>query len=165
MNGTDTCTFEDSNTSPVCTGVTCPAPTPPAPPPAPTPPTPPAPPAPTPQSGYRCNGLTGQCVADAGGALSAAGCIATCTVKYSCDAEKGLCAADAAGTQSLHGCQAGCACVAPNNCGLLNGTASCGGVLQGCNVCDSCCNAGIVSRQVCDACVRTPGAQQGCGGK
>ena len=163
MNGTETCTFEDSNTKPTCgKAANCPAPTPPAPPPAPTPPAPP--PAP-PTSGYRCNGLTGQCVADGAGLQSATGCIATCTVKYSCDAEKGLCAANAAGTQSLHDCQAGCACVAPHNCGLLNGTASCGGVLQGCNVCDSCCNAGIVSRQVCDACVRTPVAQQGCGGK
>jgi hypothetical protein len=49
-------------------------------------------PAPTPQSGYRCNGLTGQCVADGAGTHSAAGCIASCTVKYSCDTFKGQCA-------------------------------------------------------------------------
>ena len=49
------------------------------------------------------------------------------------------CGVVTASSQRWHGalapgeCIASCKCVTPHNCGQLNGTASCGDVLDGCN--------------------------------
>ena len=83
-------------------------------------------------------------------------------VMFSCNATTGQCAADPHGSQAPGDCIATCTCTAPNNCGQLNGTAACGTVLAGCNVCDRCCQPWIDDQTSCDGCFAAP-APSGCG--
>jgi hypothetical protein len=113
---------------------------------------------------YSCNAATGQCAADPQGTQTAQGCDATCKVPmYSCNATVGKCVEDPSGTQTAQSCIGSCKCVAPHNCGQLNGTMQCGAVLAGCNVCASCCQD-YFHQHSCDGCFAAPASEQGCGG-
>ena len=114
---------------------------------------------------YSCNAATGQCAADPQGTQTAQGCDATCKAPiYSCNTTAGKCVEDPSGTQTAQSCIGSCKCVAPHNCGQLNGTMQCGAVLAGCNVCDSCCQD-YFHQHSCDGCFAAPASEQGCGGK
>jgi hypothetical protein len=82
---------------------------------------------------------------------------------YSCNTTAGKCVEDPSGTQTAQSCIGSCKCVAPHNCGYLNGTVQCGAVLAGCNVCDSCCQT-YFHPHSCDGCFAAPVSEQGCGG-
>ena len=114
---------------------------------------------------YSCNAATGQCAADPQGTQTAQGCDATCkALMYSCNTTAGKCVEDPSGTQTAESCIGSCKCVAPHNCGQLNGTMQCGAVLAGCNVCDSCCQD-YFHQHSCDGCFAAPVSEQGCGGQ
>jgi N-acetylneuraminic acid mutarotase len=83
---------------------------------------------------------------------------------YSCNTTSGRCELAPNGTEAAQDCIATCECVAPHNCGYLNGTMQCGAVLAGCNVCDSCCQT-YFHQHSCDGCFAAPVSEQGCGGK
>ena len=111
-----------------------------------------------------CNAATGQCAADPQGTQTAQGCDATCKAPmYSCNTTAGKCVEDPSGTQTAQSCIGSCKCVAPHNCGQLNGTMQCGAVLAGCNVCASCCQY-YFHQHSCDGCFAAPASEQGCGG-
>ena len=113
---------------------------------------------------YSCNAATGQCAADPQGTQTAQGCDATCKAPmYSCNTTAGKCVEDPSGTQTAQSCIGSCKCVAPHNCGQLNGTMQCGAVLAGCNVCASCCQD-YFHQHSCDGCFAAPPSEQGCGG-
>jgi hypothetical protein len=107
-----------------------------------------------------------------GGAGCDYGCNVTCTAPtpaptptmFSCDQTTGRCVPDPHGTQAPGDCISTCQCVTSHNCGQLNGTASCGAVLAGCNVCDMCCKPWITVQASCDGCFAAP-VPNGCGGK
>ena len=103
--------------------------------------------------------------ADPQGTQTAQGCDATCKAPmYSCNATTSKCVEDPSGNQTAQSCIGSCKCVAPHNCGQLNGTMQCGAVLAGCNVCDSCCQD-YFHQHSCDGCFAAPPSEQGCGGK
>jgi hypothetical protein len=56
-------------------------------------------------------------------------------------------------------------CEIPHNCGQLNGTYVCGKKINGCNVCDECCEFYILPQPNCNECVAqaAPPAGKGCG--
>jgi hypothetical protein len=119
----------------------------------------------TPLPKYSCDATTGQCKVSANGTLSAEACLGSCKAPtYSCNATVGKCVEDPSGTQTAESCIGSCKCVAPHNCGQLNGTMKCGAVLAGCNVCDSCCQD-YFHQHSCDGCFAAPASEQGCGGK
>jgi hypothetical protein len=90
-----------------------------------------------------------------------ANCVPT---PYTCNPTSGKCVMVSNGTQTAAECIASCKCVAPHNCGQLNGTVQCGAVLAGCNVCDSCCQT-YFHQHSCDGCFAAPVSEQGCGGQ
>jgi hypothetical protein len=123
---------------------------------------------------YSCNQTTGTCDADAKGTQTHANCNQTCsatppptptpTPKVRCNTTVGQCVVDPHGPLSPLDCIESCKCVAPHNCGQLNGTVQCGAVLTGCNVCDSCCQT-YFHQHSCDGCFAAPVSEQGCGGQ
>ena len=80
----------------------------------------------------------------------------------SCNSATGQCNLNPQGSLSPGECISTCKCVTPHNWGQLNGTAACGKILSGCNVCDACCFQGKLPQSVCDSCFSDPA---GCGGK
>jgi hypothetical protein len=83
---------------------------------------------------------------------------------YSCNTTEGQCVLTPNGTETAEDCIGTCRCVAPHNCGQLNGTMQCGAVLAGCNVCDNCCQT-YFHQHSCDGCFAAPVSEQGCAGQ
>jgi hypothetical protein len=78
------------------------------------------------------------------------------SVCFSCNTVTGQCSPDPDSTTGPGDCSDTCKCVAPNNCGQLNGTSACGAPVTGCNVCDKCCQPFITTQDECDLCVNAP---------